>query len=142
MVDSRLRLPLDCKLIRDDSRSPLVITLNNPDEKRRRALEEAGAQVVPLPATANGQVDLRVMLTELAELGINSLMVEGGARIITNFLLERLADYIVLTVAPVLLGGLRAVSDLGGRDQDTLLRLRDLGHKWLGEDLIVWGALG
>jgi len=142
VVDSRLRLPLDCKLIRDDSRSPLVITRINPDKQRRKALESAGAQVEPLPANAKGLVDLGIMLNRLAELGINSLMVEGGARIITNFLLERLADYIVLTVAPVMLGGLRAVSDLGDPEAKTFLRLRDLGHKWLGEDLIVWGALG
>jgi 3,4-dihydroxy 2-butanone 4-phosphate synthase/GTP cyclohydrolase II len=142
VVDSRLRLPLDCKLLKDNSRSPLVVTRSNPDARRRRALEAAGAQVIPLPANDRGQVDLGVMLNRLAEMGINSLMVEGGARIITNFLLERLADYIVLTVAPVLLGGLRAVSDLGDHDPDRFRRLRNLGHKWLGEDLIVWGALG
>jgi len=142
VVDSRLRLPLDCKLIRDDSRSPLVITRINPDKQRRKALESAGAQVVPSPANANGLVDLGGMLNRLAELGINSLMVEGGARIITNFLLERLADFIVLTVAPVMLGGLRAVSDLGDPTVKTHLKLLDLGHKWLGQDLIVWGALG
>jgi len=142
VVDSHLRLPLDCKLIKDVGRSPLVVTRPGHDKDRRRALEKAGAEVISLPATAKGQVDLGVMLDQLADMGINSLMVEGGARIITNFLLERLANYIVLTVAPVLLGGLRAVSDLGDRDPATFLRLRDLGHKWLGKDLIVWGALG
>jgi riboflavin biosynthesis pyrimidine reductase len=40
------------------------------------------------------------MLQQLGERGINSLMVEGGSRIITNFLLERLVDFLVLTVAP------------------------------------------
>jgi riboflavin biosynthesis pyrimidine reductase len=94
-----------------------------------------------LPANARGQVNLAAMLNRLAEIGIKSLMVEGGARIITNFLLERLADYIVLTVAPVLVGGLRAVSDLGQSDPDHFLRVRNPGHKWLGEDLIVWGEL-
>lgn len=141
VVDSRLRLPLDCKLIKQVGRSPLVVTRPDADIKRRRALEKAGVEVVPLPANDRGQVDLGVMLDQLAEMGIDSLMVEGGARIITNFLLERLANYIVITVAPVLLGGLRAVSDLGHRDPAAFLRLMDLGHKWLGRDLIVWGAL-
>ena len=141
VVDSRLRLPLDCKLLSNNSRGPLIVTRQKPDPKRRKALEGAGAEVMSLPANARGQVNLGAMLNRLAEIGINSLMVEGGARIITNFLLERLADYIVLTVAPVLVGGLRAVSDLGQSDPDHFLRVRNPGHKWLGEDLIVWGEL-
>lgn len=141
VVDSRLRLPLDCKLLNNNSRGPLIVTRQKPDPKRRKALERAGAEVMSLPANARGQVNLAAMLNRLAEIGIKSLMVEGGARIITNFLLERLADYIVLTVAPVLVGGLRAVSDLGQSDPDHFLRVRNPGHKWLGEDLIVWGEL-
>jgi hypothetical protein len=46
-----------------------------------------------------------------------------------------------LTVAPVLVGGLRAVSDLGQSDPACFPRLRNAGHQWLGEDLILWGAL-
>lgn len=141
VVDSRLRLPLDCKLLNNNSRGPLIVTRQKPNPKRRKALEGAGAEVMSLPANARGQVNLAAMLNRLAEIGIQSLMVEGGARIITNFLLERLADYIVLTVAPVLVGGLRAVSDLGQSDPDHFLRVRNPGHKWLGEDLIVWGEL-
>jgi 3,4-dihydroxy 2-butanone 4-phosphate synthase/GTP cyclohydrolase II len=68
-------------------------------------------------------------------------MVEGGARIITSFLLERLPNYLVLTVAPVMVGGLRAVSDLGPCDPDNFLRIKNPGHKWLGQDLILWGDL-
>ena len=141
VVDSRLRLPLDCKLLNNNSLGPLIVTRQKPDPKRRKALEGAGAEVMSLPTNARGQVNLSAMLNRLAEIGIKSLMVEGGARIITNFLLERLADYIVLTVAPVLVGGLRAVSDLGQSDPDHFLRVRNPGHKWLGEDLIVWGEL-
>jgi GTP cyclohydrolase II len=142
VLDSRLRLPLDCKLLKNNnSHSPLIVTRETPDRDRRKALEGAGAQVMSIPANSRGQVNLKVLLQSLAEMGIQRLMVEGGARIITNFLLERLADYIVLTVAPVLVGGLRAVSDLGQSDPECFLRVREPGHKWLGQDLIVWGEL-
>jgi GTP cyclohydrolase II len=142
VLDSRLRLPLDCKLLKNDnSHSPLIVTREAPDRNRRKTLEGAGAQVMSIPANSRGQVNLEAMLHRLAGMGIQRLMVEGGARIITNFLLERLADYIVLTVAPVLVGGLRAVSDLGQSDPERFLRVRKPGHKWLGQDLIVWGEL-
>lgn len=141
VVDSRLRLPLDCRLLNQESRAPWIITRENPDADRRKALEEAGAHVLSVPLRAEGRLNLARMLELLRERGISSLMVEGGSRIITNFLKERLASYIVLTVAPVLVGGLRAVNDLGHSDPATFLRIQNRGHKWLGEDLILWGDL-
>ncbi len=143
VVDSSLRLPLDCNLLNQPSRTPLIVTTEAgySDLGRRSALESAGARIAGMPATRRGQVNLVAMLELLATMGINSVMVEGGARIITSFLLGRLANYIVLTVAPVLVGGLRAVSDLGQPDPETCLRLNNPQHRWLGEDLILWGGL-
>ena len=106
VVDSRLRLPLNCKLLKQNSRHPWIVTREEPEKARRAAIEASGAQVITVRPNSRGQVHLEAMLGELGERGINSLMVEGGSRIITNFLLERLVDYLVLTVAPVLVGGL------------------------------------
>ena len=64
-------------------------------------------------------------------------MVEGGARIITSFLAERLVDHIVLTVAPRLVGGIRAVRRLAHGDP-ALPRLRNLRYQWLEDDLVLW----
>ncbi len=141
VVDSRLRLPLDCKLLNQNSHFPWIVAREKPDSARREAIEASGAKVIVVPSNTRGQVNLAEMLLELGKRGVNSLMVEGGSRIITNFLLDQLVDYLVLTVAPVLVGGLRAVSDLGQSDPARFPRLRDAGHQWLGEDLILWGAL-
>ncbi|MCG8377209.1 MAG: dihydrofolate reductase family protein, partial [Chlorobiales bacterium] len=81
------------------------------------------------------------LLDKLGELGVPSLMGEGGSRIITNFLQERLANYIVLPVAPVLIGGLHAVSDLGHSDPERFLRIKEPAHTTAGDDLILWGEL-
>jgi riboflavin-specific deaminase-like protein len=141
VVDSHLRLPLGCKLLNQESLSPWIITLEKPNGKKWRTLESMGAKIHTVSPNEKGKVDLPVMLKMLGDIGINSLMVEGGARIITNFLADRLANYIVLTVAPVLLGGLRAVSNLGITPSGRCLRLENRGHRWLGEDLILWGSL-
>ncbi|MDQ7784753.1 MAG: RibD family protein [Desulfomonilaceae bacterium] len=141
VVDSRLRLPLGSRLMTQESMRPWIFTRQEPDVNRREALEEAGATVITVPSNARGQVNLQAMLGKLADMGISSLMVEGGSRIITNFLYERLANYIVLTVAPVFVGGLHAVSDLGQSDPTCFLRLQDPSHTWIGGDLVVWGAL-
>jgi GTP cyclohydrolase II len=141
VVDSWLRFPLDANLLQDHSLSPWIACGEQADKDRQRMLERAGARVLRLPTRANGQVHLAPLLEQLGELGLNSLMVEGGAGIITSFLSERLVDFLVLTVALTLVGGLHAVDDLGGSDPAHFPRLRHPGSEWLGEDLILWGDL-
>jgi riboflavin biosynthesis pyrimidine reductase len=91
-----------------------------------------------LPMNARGHVNLTALLERLGALGIHSVMVEGGARIITSFLAERLVDHMVLTVAPRLVGGIRAVRRLTHADPVHLPRLRNLRYQWLEEDLVLW----
>jgi riboflavin biosynthesis pyrimidine reductase len=71
--------------------------------------------------------------------GINSLMVEGGAQIITSFLTSRLVDQVILTIAPLLVGGLRVVDHLGRSSLRRLPRLRNVSYQRLGEDLVLRG---
>ncbi len=139
VADSRLRLPLNAKLMQRNSLPPWVATSEQADRKRQQMLEAAGARILRLPTNAKGQVDLVALLERLGELGINSLMVEGGARIITSFLSGRLVDHVVLTVAPRLIGGLRAVRGLTQSDPVSLPHLRNLRYQQLEEDLVLWG---
>jgi len=138
VADSRLRLPLSANLLRQHPLSPWIATGEPADASRQHVLEAAGARVLRLPMNARGHVNLTALLERLGALGIRSVMVEGGARIITSFLAERLVDHIVLTVAPRLVGGIRAVRRLTHADPVHLPRLRNLRYQWLEEDLVLW----
>jgi riboflavin biosynthesis pyrimidine reductase len=77
-------------------------------------------------------------------LGITTLMVEGGAQIITGFLQAHRVEFIVLTVAPYLVGGLRAVGQpLGDIESENpcqdFPRLSPMEMTPLGQDVIVSG---
>ncbi len=137
IVDSRLRFPLYANLLRN-GRSPWIAANEGADPARRQALEATGARVFCLPAS-NGWVDLKALLKRLAELEINSLMVEGGAQIITSFLAARLVDRVVLTIAPLLVGGLRVTDRLRQGNLRGFPRLRNLIYQRLGEDLVLMG---
>lgn len=139
IVDSRLRFPLEARLLSAGCQ-PWIATAEPADPARRAVLEGRGARVLTLPPR-EGRVSLPALLDELGQMGITSLMVEGGAQVITSFLRERLADQLILTVAPVLVGGLHAVGDLGVRAWKELPRLCDAGYEQAGRDLIVWGTL-
>lgn len=141
VVDSRLRFPLDASLLREHPLPVWIVTGEGADQSRQQVLEGLGARVLRLPINSEGQVNLSALLDHLGRLGVSRLMVEGGARIITSFLRECLVDLLVLTVSPRLVGGLRAVGDLGEGKLVDFPRLRHPHSTWLGEDLILWGRM-
>ena len=130
VLDSRLRFPLDASLLRHP-RPPWIAATGRADPARQAALEAAGAQVVRLPTDDAGRVHLPALLDTLRDAGIKTLMVEGGSAVITSFLSARLADRLALTLAPRMLGGLRAVA------APCDLRLQNVTYRTLGIDLIV-----
>lgn len=143
VVDSRLRMPLQARLLENRKLPPWIATTTAAPTQAPGPyadLQARGARILSLPPDAAGQVSLPDLARLLAELGINSLMVEGGGRVITAFLAAGLADFILITIAPVLIGGVRAVGDLG-----SLLphypRLQRMEWEKMGEDLVVCGAV-
>jgi riboflavin biosynthesis pyrimidine reductase len=98
--------------------------------------------VVRLPADDAGRVSLPALLAYLHRQHVRSLMIEGGARVIGRVLADRLADRLVLTIAPLLLGGLNAVGggvpSLNGHLWPALLRPR---YRVVGRDVILFGDL-
>jgi GTP cyclohydrolase II len=144
VLDSHLRIPLEAGLLQNPRR-PWLACLEDSDTGKAAVLEELGGKILHISADSGGRVSMPALLECLADLGINSLMVEGGARVISGFLQQNLVDRIVLTIAPLFLGGLRAV----GQDVFTTRpgaaspfpRLQESGAERLGNDLVVWGSL-
>ncbi|MFZ5450044.1 MAG: RibD family protein [Thermodesulfobacteriota bacterium] len=137
VVDSRLRFPSYSNLLKN-GRTPWIFTNEDADAERQQALEAAGAKVLRI-AGSNGWVDLVGLLEYLGSRGINSLMVEGGAQIITSFLTSRLVDQVVLTIAPLLVGGLRVMDHPGHLSLKEFPRLSNLSFQQLGDDLVLRG---
>jgi 3,4-dihydroxy 2-butanone 4-phosphate synthase/GTP cyclohydrolase II len=142
ILDSHLRTPLDAALFQE--RSPWIATTDQADSRRASALEERGAALMYFPADDEGRVRLPDLLERLDQIGVAKLMVEGGAAVIGSFLSGDLVDLIVLTIAPVLVGGLPSIPrPLGGVPaRDGFPRLLEMSLAKLGEDLIVWGRPG
>ena len=142
VLDSRLRFPLWARLLRE-GRRPWVLTTDAANPSRQAELEAAGVRVVRLAAGPDGMVSLNAALDYLGHARLRAVMVEGGATVIGNFLAARLADRLVLTIAPLLLGGLHAVGDgalpsANGRAFPALVRPRYLA---VGRDVILYGEL-
>ncbi len=138
VLDSKLRFPVDSNLLQKSSLAPWIVTTELAPGSRQRELENLGARVIRLPHTSNYWVNLPYLLQMLVSEGVRSVMVEGGARIITSFLSQHLVDHVVLTIVPVMLGGMRAVGDLeNGNGQ--FPRLTNVEYQKFGDDLVIWG---
>ena len=136
VLDSRLRIPLDCNLLRDPTRS-LFVASRGGAPRRRQKLEAAGATVLHASATDDGRVDLADLMPRLTERGIRSIMVEGGVKVIRSLMKARVVDYLVVTVVPRFIGGSHRV-----RVQTELMEgpgVPSFLHSKIGEDLVLWG---
>lgn len=146
ILDSHLRLPLDSNLLKNKV-LPVIATTNSASQKRQEKLEESGAKIIRTLPNKRGWVDLESLLNVLANLGIKSVMVEGGARVITSFLHEHLVDRVVITIAPAFLGGLHAlenplVSGNSIRNKITNLpEFQKIEYEQVGKDMVFWSAL-
>jgi diaminohydroxyphosphoribosylaminopyrimidine deaminase/5-amino-6-(5-phosphoribosylamino)uracil reductase len=144
IVDEALKIPLHSKVLRGpaDARTYIATTaLASPE--RRAALEALGSTVFVLD-TANGRVDLPVLMKKLIELGINSVMIEGGGELIGSAIRDKLVDRVAVFIAPALMGGQDARGMIGGRSPltlDSLIRLHGATIRPVGDDWLVEAAL-
>ena len=102
VLDSALRMPLDCKLVATPQNDVVIFTVSH-DEARIRELTTRGVRVEVLPAEA-GRVPLEKVLLKLGEEGVLTLLTETGTRLNTAFLAAGLVDRLHLFISPQIMG--------------------------------------
>lgn len=148
VLDSSLRLPTTARLLTGDGPAPIVFTGPNPDPERKRDLEEAGVTIEIISsveqreermghgAEGNRLLSLPEVLRHLASHGLHSVMVEGGRAVLTSFLRQRIANKVIVTIAPEFVGGVAAL--------DAPLKegthLDHIQYHPMGDDLVVEGT--
>ena len=143
VLDSKLQTQADSLLVR--SNPPWIATIKSTDDMLAQQLKSKGVKIFTLPADDEGRVSLPELMKVLHGEGIKSIMVEGGARVITGFLLAKLVDYLVLTISPQILGGLPSVQfDRWQKNNDFPvkgIRMCNYSIEKAGVDLVVFGRL-
>jgi diaminohydroxyphosphoribosylaminopyrimidine deaminase/5-amino-6-(5-phosphoribosylamino)uracil reductase len=100
VIDSRLDMPLDAKILRGEP--PIILTVSD-DAAKRKALEAKGAEVVRVP-NDGAKTDLAAIARLLGERGFNEVTVETGSKLMGSLLRAGVVDELVIYYAPVLLG--------------------------------------
>jgi GTP cyclohydrolase II len=136
VLDSTLRMPRGARVLRDDAATVVLTTEKSRISTRRWLRDQQIAVHVVEPGP--GGVDAVHALRVLRELGVESLLVEGGAKVITSLLGAGVVDRVVISVAPTILGaGTEAVGDLRVNEVTEGIRLENRFMCSVDDDVLV-----
>jgi riboflavin-specific deaminase-like protein len=109
VIDGMGRIPISARFLRTPGRS-IIASTRNHDPVRLEELEEAvidedlDVEILMLEGK-EGRIDPEELLIELKDMGIDSILVEGGSSIIRQFVVKGLFDRFTVYYGPMVIGG-------------------------------------
>ena len=142
--DSKLRLPMDSRLVKTVD-NDLIIFCSFVEEKKRRELEARGIRLEQVKhGTQDGRPDISEIIRRLGELEITSLIIEGGAMLNWTALAANVVDKVFLFYAPKILAGTGSVPFASGPGFPRIseaARVHSISLHRFGEDFAVEGYI-
>jgi len=143
VLDSRLRIPEESRVIKESpSRTILATTELAPHEKSER-LEKNGVRILRFDSEER-KVPLRPLLKTLGEMGMVSILVEGGSEVNGSFLNQGLIDKVFIFFSPKLMGDREAIGIFTGKEIKDLKEatlLHEIRIRRTGEDILLEGYI-
>lgn len=138
VADRRLRMPLDCNLVKTAREVPLIVaTSADADKEKEERLKELGVTVWHCDSA-------RDIMQKAGEAKIDSILLEGGGILNEGMLREGLIDEVTAFIAPKIIGGGKALSPVEGKGIDRMadaVRLHDISMRQIGKDIVVEGLV-
>jgi diaminohydroxyphosphoribosylaminopyrimidine deaminase / 5-amino-6-(5-phosphoribosylamino)uracil reductase len=144
ILDSRLRLPLESRLVKT-VRDDVLVLCSFAEEKKKKQLQKRGIRVEQIPtATPDGRPAMIAISRSLGKMEITSLLIEGGALVNWAALASGIVDKVFLYYSPKILAGTGSVPFAAGagfsRMSDAAYVKEITLHRF-GEDFAVEGYL-
>jgi len=140
VLDASGQTPVTAKIFHEPG-STLMAVGENISAARKKAYLKAGAEVMVLPSK-RGLVDVSALLQALGARQISSVLVEGGSTVLGSFIDGRLADKVVAFIAPVVIGGKKATTAVGGTGAALIvdaLKLENVKSRFFNGDVMISG---
>jgi diaminohydroxyphosphoribosylaminopyrimidine deaminase/5-amino-6-(5-phosphoribosylamino)uracil reductase len=145
IIDSQLRFPLGARLLRTRYRGKiLAFTLQSQASRKAQELRKKGVEIISIQGSRSGKLDMNKILVWLSQNEISSVMVEGGALLLTSLLEKQLIDKIFVTLSPKLIGGENAPTFFGGKGFSNIaqaMQLKRTNCYSIENDIILEGYL-
>ncbi len=124
VLDSKLRIPENARVLNNMART-IIATTKDAKNERNAEIIRCGERIV----------DLKCLMEKLYEMGIRSVLVEGGGKTIASFLRENLVDELYIFVGSVIIG--KEGTDLINIPLENIIRLRLLEFKKIGDGILL-----
>ena len=144
ILDTNLTIFEEAKVLRLNSNSDTIITSGNSvSEDKKNAIEALGAKVIQSPVK-DGMIDLDQLMDRLGDIGITSLLIEGGSSVIASALKAGIVDKVIFFYAPKILGGDDGMSICKGSGPALMngcMPVKDINVRRFGDDVMIEGYI-
>ena len=144
IIDSQGKIPLESNIVKTAYKIKTFLACNEKIENNKeKLLEEKGIILLKTPSK-DGKVNLKILLQKLYELGIYSILVEGGATLSYSLLKENLIDKFLFFVCPLIIGGKNSPTPIEGESVLNIskaYKLENISYKKFINDLLIEGYL-
>lgn len=140
IIDSTAKIPLDSKVLKcDEKTKTIIVTTKFASETKIEAIKQKGAEVIVTPSE-NNWVNLNYLMGVLGEMGIDSILLEGGSTLNYSALDEGIVDKVITFISPKIFGGTSGKTTVGGKGiehvKDSIL-LCDTQVSRFDEDIMI-----
>lgn len=147
IVDTNASIPLDSQIVKTskDYRTILAIgsSIANSQSSTVDMLKSFNVEILYCEEK-NGHVDINDLMVKLGELGIDSMLLEGGSTINAAFLEADCVDEVYAFIAPKIIGGQNSKSPIGGNGIDLMkdaVMLKDIKIEQFDNDILIKGKI-
>jgi diaminohydroxyphosphoribosylaminopyrimidine deaminase / 5-amino-6-(5-phosphoribosylamino)uracil reductase len=144
ILDSRLRLPVESRIVKTAADDVLVLC-SFAEEQKKKQLLKLGVRVEQLPiANSEGHPEMAAVIKFLGQIEITGLLIEGGAMVNAAALAAGVVDKLFLYYAPRILGGADSIPFVAGAGFKSIgeaVQVKSIRLHRFGEDFAVEGYL-
>lgn len=143
VIDPDFEIPIDAKILNTPPKTVIVTKASKSQvsESKKKTLLEKNIKIVDYEGE---RVDLNWLMKKLGEIGITSVMIEGGSSLNAYALEDGIVDKVMFFIAPKIIGGKESFPPVGGKAFRKLTeahQLKDITLKRIGEDILIEGYI-
>lgn len=140
ILDSSLKIPFECNLVQTAEKyKTIVATLQDENCIKACMLKQMGVQIITIKEK-NGRLDLEHLMGILGEIGIDSILIEGGGTLAFSAFNQDIVDKVIYYIAPKIFGGTDAKTSVEGNgfgEISKAVKLKDITTEMVESDICV-----
>jgi len=146
IMDSNMSIDTDSNIVKtaDRIKTYVVVSKDCNNEEKEKLLKAASVNVLKIETGADGRIDIKKMLKAIGELGIDSVLVEGGGEIHGSFFESGMVNRVYAYIAPKIITGKNAKNPVGGSGIKLMrdaYELKNVDVTRFGDDIMITGRL-